>query len=436
MDRISEMKEEFLHYLWKGRLFNFMDLKTVEGEEVKIIFPGYHNSDAGPDFKQAVLQIDSMKWAGDVEIHIRSSDWYRHHHEVDDKYKSVILHVVYCYDRPVIRQKGETFPTLELSSYIPEGMFEKYLRLVDSLDVVSCRTYLPEMDSLHLQSLLSTVTMERLLRKQEVVKDSVKQCQGDWQEALYRQLAIGFGFKTNATAFELLARSLPYKIIVKHQDSQLQVSALVFGQAGFLNEEMPEDDYYSRLKYEYDYLRYKYQLIPVEVCRWNLLRLRPQNFPCQRLAQFAALLYAVPHLLEELVRFCSVENLQKLFSVSADTYWLTHYHFGKEKILQHSVQLGSSAIYLLIINTVIPFLFAYYCFRGEEHRLEKVVAMLEQIPFEHNKMSRIFEDTPLPRNSALDSQAQIELVQNYCLKKRCIECAIGDQIVRNIRNGV
>lgn len=433
MEDLSRMKEEFLHYLWKGRMFDFMNLKTVEGEDLKIIFPGFHNTDAGPDFKQAVLQIGDMKWAGDVEIHIRSSDWYRHRHEVDEKYMSVVLHVVYLYDKPVVRQQRECYPTLELARYIPSDMYEKYLRLTDSLDAISCRSYLTEIDSLHIQSLVSSVTMERLLRKQSAVRSFVQQCNGDWNEAFYRQLAIGFGFKTNTAAFELLARSLPYKVILKHKDSQLQVSALVFGQAGFLDQEIVNDAYYDKLRYEYEYLRYKYQLVPIDLSRWNLLRLRPQNFPCLRLAQFSAVLSNSVSLLEEVVRFESVETLQKLLSVRADDYWNTHYHFGQEKILPHSVQLGSTAISSLLINTVIPFLFAYCRFRGLEYRLERVVSMLEQIPFENNKLSRVFADTPFPKNSALDSQAQIELLQNYCLKKRCVDCLIGDKVVRSIR---
>lgn len=433
MEDLSRMKEEFLHYLWKGRMFDFMNLKTVEGEDLKIIFPGFHNTDAGPDFKQAVLQIGDMKWAGDVEIHIRSSDWYRHRHEVDEKYMSVVLHVVYLYDKPVVRQQRECYPTLELARYIPSDMYEKYLRLTDSLDAISCRSYLTEIDSLHIQSLVSSVTMERLLRKQSAVRSFVQQCNGDWNEAFYRQLAIGFGFKTNTAAFELLARSLPYKIVLKHKDSHLQVSALVFGQAGFLEQEIENDTYYNQLRYEYDYLRYKYQLVPIDLSRWNLLRLRPQNFPCLRLAQFSALLSSPYHLLDEVVRFESMDVLQNLFSVCADDYWNTHYHFGKKKILSHSAQLGTTAISLLLINTVIPFMFAYCRFRGKEHMLERVTAMLEEIPFENNKLSRVFAGTPFPRNSALDSQAQIELLQNYCLKKRCIDCLIGDKIVRSIR---
>lgn len=231
---IKVMTEAFLHYLWQNRLFDFLNVQTTDGEPLQIVFPGYHNMDAGPDFKQAVIQIGSMKWAGDVEIHIRSSDWFRHKHQQDEKYKSVALHVVYEHDMEVERSSGEFFPTLQLKSYIPKDMYERYLQLVDSLDLLSCRGNLDSLEGICFQSQISSMAMERLLRKQEDVMNMLSQCHYDWRETLFRQIALGFGFKTNAMAFELLARSLPYKIIVKHSDSALQVNALIFGQAGML----------------------------------------------------------------------------------------------------------------------------------------------------------------------------------------------------------
>ncbi|MCQ2284736.1 MAG: DUF2851 family protein [Bacteroidales bacterium] len=317
------MKEDFLHYLWKHRLFRFLEVKTTHGELLKIISPGYHNQDAGPDFKQAVIQIGNMKWAGDVEIHLKSSDWYRHQHHLDEKYRSVILHVVYEHDGEVERQKGEYFPTLEMKSYVPAGMYERYCELMRTPETICCENYLPKMDALHLNATLSTMVMERLLRKQQRILEMVAQCQNDWNEALYRQLAIAFGFKTNAVAFELLAHSLPYKILQKHADALPQVNALIFGQAGLLNEE-PLDDYQRQLKYEYDYLRYKYQLAPIELYHWNLLRLRPSNFPCVRLSQFAAILHKIPNMMSLLLEDVSAESLRQFFSVEADAYW--HYH--------------------------------------------------------------------------------------------------------------
>lgn len=426
------MTEAFLHYLWKHRLFDFMNLKTTAGEPLQIIFPGYHNTDAGPDFRQAIVQIGAMKWAGDVEIHIRSSDWYRHHHQNDEKYLSVALHVVYEHDCEVERRKGELFPTLELKNYIPEEMLAQYQRLMASPEQIPCASYLPGIEPLHLRSLLSSMVMERMLRKQEDVLRMVRECDGDWKETLYRLLAIGFGFKTNVTAFELLAKSLPLKVLAKHADSELQTAALIFGQAGML-ERGDVDDYHDALKYEYDYLRCKYQLMPIGEHHWNLLRLRPPNFPCVRLAQLAALMHDSPDLTELCLECPSVETLKRELSVCANPYWENHYHFGQKTILKHSVCLGDTAASLLIINTVVPFRFAHHRFFGNENQLARTLALLEELSFENNKRTREFVHTPFPQQNAMDSQALLELSQYYCSPKRCLECAIGEKIVWKIQ---
>ena len=427
------MTESFLHYLWKHRLFDFMNVRTTGGEPLRIIFPGYHNTDAGPDFRQAIIQIGTMKWAGDVEIHIRSSDWYRHHHQDDEKYLSVTLHVVFEHDCEVERKNGELFPTLELKNYIPDGMFAQYQRLIASPDQLPCTSYLSDMEALHLQSVLSSMVMERLLRKQEDVLRMVAECDGDWKETLYRLLAAGFGFKTNVPAFELLAKSLPLKVLAKHTDSELQTAALIFGQAGMLDRSSV-DDYHDALKYEYDYLRCKYQLMPIGEHHWNLLRLRPPNFPCVRLAQLAALLHTSPDLTELCLESSSVETLKRELSVCANPYWENHYHFGKRTILKHSVCLGDTAASLLIINTVVPFRFAHHRFFGNDHQMEETMALLEQLDFERNKLTRMYANTPFSQQNAMDSQALLELWQHYCVPKRCLECTVGERIVRNIQS--
>lgn len=426
------MTETFLYYVWQNRLFDFLNIQTANHEPVEILFPGYLNKDAGPDFKQAVVKIADMKWAGDVEIHIRSSDWYRHKHQEDEKYKSVVLHVVYENDMDVERTQGEYYPTLELKDYIPPKMLAQFQNLVDSLDVLPCASYLQQVDGLIIQSQMSSTVMERMLRKQEDVMRVLSQSQYDWNETLYRRLAVSFGFKTNATAFELLSKSLPLKILSKHSDSALQINALIFGQAGMLD--VPHlDVYYDSLKYEYDYLRYKYQLVPIGVHHWNLLRLRPSNFPCVRLAQLASLLHRFSSdLLSAFVNHSSVDSLSNILSVKADDYWKNHYHFGKETMLTHSVSLGSTAVNLLLINTVIPVLFAFHRFSGNEHNMEKTVQMLDKLSFEDNIYTRIYKGTPFPRKTAFDSQALIELWEHYCKEKRCLECAVGESIVREI----
>jgi len=321
---------------------------------------------------------------------------------------------------------------LELKNYIPAGMLAQYQRLMASPDELPCVSYLPGMEPLHLRSVLSSMVMERLLRKQEDVLRMVRACEGDWKETLYRLLAIGFGFKTNVTAFELLAKSLPLKVLAKHTDSELQTAALIFGQAGML-ERSDVDEYHDALKYEYDYLRCKYQLMPIGEHHWNLLRLRPPNFPCVRLAQLAALIHESPDLVEVCLESPSVEALKRELSVCANPYWENHYHFGQKTILKHSVCMGETAASLLIINTVVPFRFAHYRFFGNEHQMEETIGLLEKLDFERNRLTRVYANTPFPQQNAMDSQALLELSQYYCSPKRCLECAIGEKIVWKIQ---
>ncbi|MCR4964925.1 MAG: DUF2851 family protein [Bacteroidales bacterium] len=421
------MKEAFLHYVWQYQLFDTEELYTTAGERLTIISPGRLNRDAGPDFKGAVVRIGNLTWAGDVEIHIRSSDWYRHKHQQDEKYMMVALHVVYEHDREVERMPGELFPTLSLEGRIFNGLYDQYLLLTGGLELQPCSSFLDNISPMVIRGQLDTMLLERMLRKQNAIRETVTHCHGDWQEALYRHLAIGFGLKTNADAFELTAKSLPYKVVKRHAESALQVQSLVFGQAGMLGV-AEGDDYYLRLKSEYDYLRYKYQLTPIEMHHWNLLRLRPQNFPCVRLSQFAEVLHSIPDLWGELTRNSSMDYWWKRFSVSADDYWSFHYHFNK-KTEPHATAVGEMTISLLFINVMVPILFAYHKFRGEDELLEETLNMLEAIPFEQNRITRGLAD--FPHQHAADSQALLELYNNYCKPRRCLECAIGDCIVKS-----
>jgi hypothetical protein len=422
------MKEEFLHYVWQHRHFDFLDLKTTRGLDVSVSFPGYHNYDAGPDFLQAVVDIGGMRWFGSVEIHCRSSDWFRHGHQEDDKYKSVILHVVYEHDTEIQLSDDEFVPTLELKGRIPNEMFLRYETLTRMPDMLLCRSLLSNVEPLIIQNQLSGVLLERLSRRQEGFQETLVSCQHDWNELIYRTLAVGFGCKKNGAAFELLARSLPYKIVRAHYSSRLQVYALVFGQSGMLDG-VVGDDYADRLRYEYDYLRYKYQLVPIGAHQWNWLRLRPQNFPTLRLAQFAQMLYETGDELIERVLKTSVRGLRTWLSLAPDEYWQTHYMFGKESP-RHASGMGESTVNLLFINVIAPLRFHYARFTGDDAMQEEALALLERTPYEDNKTTRIFADSVFPCGSAYDSQAQIELMDRYCSQKRCLTCSIGEKIVR------
>lgn len=424
------MKEDFIHYVWQHRHYDFRNLKTSWGQRLNVMFPGYHNHDAGPDFLQAVVTIDDVRWVGSVEIHCRSSDWLRHKHQDDHKYKSVILHVVYEHDMEIQLDENEFVPTLELKNRIPQEMFVRYESLMKVPDLLLCRSQSMNVDSLIIQNQMSEVLIERMLRRQSGFQNTLMSCQSDWNELIYRTMAIGFGCKKNGAAFELLAQSLPYRIVRSHLASRLQIYALVFGQSGLLDVE-EKDEYTERLRYEYDYLRYKYQLVSIGMHQWNWLRLRPQNFPPLRLAQFAEMLFLTGSTLSDKVLKAGMANLQSWLSLAPDEYWQTHYMFGKESP-KHASGVGESVVNSLIINVVVPIRFAYARFTGDDAMQEDALSLLERVSYEDNKITRLFADSAFPCRSAYDSQAQIELMEYFCTQKRCLNCSIGEKIVREM----
>lgn len=422
------MQESFLHYVWKHRLYDFQNLKTTADEIVSVIHPGFSHVHAGPDFKQAMIKIDEVTWAGDVEIHIHSSDWFKHQHQYDPKYQSIILHVVYEHDTEIRREAGELFPTIELKKYIPKRMIERYRELSLSENVLPCRNQIEHIDKLNFTSFLSGFAMERLMNRQNAIFEILKQCKNDWEETFFRMLLLGFGFKTNATAFELMGKSLPFRHLKKHTDAKKQIYALIFGQAGMLEKE-EEDTYYQILQSEYQYLKYKYNLIPIQEKNWNYLRLRPPNFPCIRLAQLSELLFRSPDLFHKLLYDEKAVSDNRCLSYPPDDYWQTHFYFGKTTH-RRNVSLGEGAANLLLINTVVPVLFAYATFHGDEKMQIRALTILENIAFEENSITHFYREAGFPSDGALYSQAILELNKNYCPRKLCLKCAIGSAILR------
>lgn len=420
------MNEMLLHYFWKNKMFSVAELETTEHRALRLVKVGHAHRDAGPDFKQAVIRIDGITWVGDVEIHVRTSDWLRHGHQHDKKYQSVILHVVYEDDVEL----GGNFPTLELRRYIPPSMVEEYEQMSCSSDLLPCRGILPEVTDLQFAEWLTRLAFGRLERRREEVLAELHACHESWQETAFRRLVGGFGFRTNAPAFELLAKSLPYKYLLKHKDSRLQVYSLVFGQAGMLEQPPDEGDAYCcSLRDEYSYLRYKYGLAPIPVETWNLLRLRPQNFPCVRLAQLSECLYRIPDIIEHLLTDDGLEVLSDLPGFEPHDYWKTHLHFGRASPSHHCM-IGTAAFGLLVINVVVPVRLAYAAFRGDEAASERALALLEEAAFERNSITRQYVAAGFPDANALYSQAILELYRHYCTRKRCAYCDIGCLILR------
>jgi hypothetical protein len=424
--------EDFLHYVWKFRLFERADLRTTEGEELEIFSAGQHNTHAGPDFQNARIRIGDTTWAGNAELHLSSSDWQRHGHTTDNAYDNVILHVVYNDDTPVTLANGRRVPTLELKNRISADLYQRYHNLVfGNQTIIPCEASIGRVDPLTMQNWLTRVLVERLEKRAEAVDTALALNRGDWEETFYQYLAANFGFKTNALPFELLAKSLPQNILAKHKNNPLQIEALIFGQAGFLETE-PVDEYPRNLKKEYDYLRKKFNLTPVENHLWKFLRMRPQNFPTVRLAQFAALVVQSSHLFSKILEIKEVKDLRKLFAgIEVNSYWENHYRFDKDSppMAKH---FGQASVDTVLLNTVALFLFSYGKHMQQQYYISRALKLLENIPAENNHVTQEFATLGVNIFTAFESQALLELKNNYCDYKKCLHCGVGIKILKPV----
>lgn len=424
-----QVNEDFFHYVWLFRLFNQSNLQTDDGESVRVISPGIGNTNSGPDFSDAHLWIGDTEWAGSVEIHINASDWLSHGHQHDAAYNNVILHVVYENDVPINRPEGSILPVISLRDKIHPDIWTRYENLITAPFFFPCKAQIGQVDPMIILNQLTKMSLERLVEKSAIVVETVQSLAGDWESAFYYLLARNFGFRVNALPFEMLAKSLPYKIIVKHSDQPLQVAALLFGQAGFLSGAF-KDAYPIRLKKEYQFLQKKYELCPIDRAIWKFMRMRPQNFPTIRLAQFAAILTSERNLFTRIMEAKEPSALLKIFdSASVDTFWNTHFHFSKTTDGAHA-KMGKQSIFNILINTVSVFLFAYGRFTDQEALMIRAFDLLHELPPESNKKTAHFENAGVTNSSACDSQAIIQLFQHYCAKKRCLKCSIGVEILK------
>ncbi len=422
--------EDFLHYVWKFRLFDRMNLQTNDGEELEVFSAGVHNSDSGPDFQNARIRIGDTVWAGNVEVHLSSSDWQKHGHTADNAYDNVILHVVYRDDEPLMLSNGRRVPTLELQNRIPDDLYNRYHNLIfGNQTVIPCEANIASVDDITLHNWLTRVLIERLEKRSASVTAALDKNRGDWEETFYQFLAANFGFKTNALPFELLAKSLPQNILAKHKNNPLQIEALIFGQAGFLKDDVV-DEYPQKLKKEYDFLQKKYKLIPVENHLWKFMRLRPQNFPTVRLAQFAALVVRSNHLFSKLLEIKDVKGLRGLFTeIKVNPYWEDHYRFDV-KSAPSEKNLGQASVDILLLNTLVLFLFSYGKHNQIQHYINRSLQLLEHIPNENNKIVKDFTNLGVKIKTAFESQALLELKNNYCNHKKCLQCGVGNKILK------
>ena len=423
------MKEDFIHFLWKYKLFTPGQLKTTKGKTLEIIQTGTVNNDAGPDFSAAQLKIDGTLWAGNVEIHINSSDWLRHGHQHDDAYGNIILHVVMNHDREITDKSGREVPVFEVKKYFDAALFYKYEKIIHSRAWIPCESYIHEADNFIVINWLNRMLVERLENKAGEILRFYKYFQNSWEQTFYYFLARNFGFKVNASPFALLAQNTPFKILARHKNDLTLLEALLFGQAGMLNETTFKDAYPTLLKREYDFLRHKYELQPMDGSLWKFGKLRPPNFPTIRIAQFAKLIHVSENLFRKITDKTSAKEISALFTLQCSPYWDNHYRFDK-KSEKKDKKLGIAAIENIIINTIVPLKFIYGAESLRPEIKEQAIDLLTELPAEKNAVINQWIKTGVKPENAGEGQALLELKKYYCTPKKCLQCAIGHNLVR------
>lgn len=420
------MREDILHFVWRYSPFSFNGLRTAGGETIEVIDAGEHNADSGPDFINARIRIGDTLWAGNVEMHIKSSDWYAHNHQTDKAYDNVVLHVVTQNDKPADTSKGNPVPTLVVK--YPDLLEWKYLSLTGSTLWIPCADHFGLFDRLTMQGWMSNLMVERLEQKSLQVRAMVAELGGSWEEAFYQAVSRSFGLKLNALPFELLAKSTPLRVLAKHKNSLFQLEALLFGQAGMLSEAETEDEYWLSLRVEYHFLKKKYGLQPLEGHLWKFMRMRPIAFPTIRIAQLACLINQSTSLFSKAMEAGSMEEIARCLRSKTSAYWETHYVFGKPSP-QRVKPFGPEATRTVTLNAVIPFMFAYGTARGKAELKEKALDLLESVDPESNSITRGFSKLGVAATSAFESQALIHLKNSYCDKRMCIYCQLGARIL-------
>lgn len=418
--------EQLLHYVWKHKIFPLKELKTTTGQQVEVIDTGLANTDAGPDFFNAKLKLDGVLWIGNIEIHERSSDWFKHGHHADAGYNSVILHIASEIDTEISRSNGERIPQIQL--ICPEAVRTNYKELLETDSYPPCYRIIPSLPPFTAHSWMTALQMERFEQKATLLNERLKRCQGNWEDAFFITLARNFGFGLNGDAFETWAHRLPFRAVDKHRNDLFQIEAIFFGQAGIL-EDSDGDGYYLRLKKEYTYLQHKFGLIPMDASLWRFLRLRPANFPHIRIAQLACLYHRAYGLLSRIMETETLQGVRDILKGGTSEYWLTHYTFGGSSPSRQKT-LSNTSLDLLIINTVVTFLYAYGLHKGNRVLCARAGSFLEELKAENNYITRMWEQCGMKASNAADSQALIQLKKEYCDKKKCLYCRIGYEYLK------
>jgi hypothetical protein len=426
------MREDLLYFVWKTSHFTFNGQTTADGESLEVIHPGDFNSDSGPDFFNAKVKIGGTVWAGNVEMHINSSDWYNHNHHTDPAFDNAILHVVVNDDKPAVSSKGRVIPTVKIK--YPDALEWNLLRLTGSGNWIPCGESFSSFDSFSKRMWLESLLFERLEQKTEYVLDLVGKAQGSWEEAFYHSMARSFGLRANALPFELLAKATSMKVLSKHKNNLFQVEAILFGQSGLLTDNENSDAYPTALYKEYQYLRHKFNLTPIQGDLWKFLRMRPTAFPTIRIAQFANLVHRSTSLFSKVIEINDIKEIVRMIQVDTSEYWETHYTFNKES-KSIKKRLGKDTVSIIAINSLVPFIFAYGVSRANSNLKDKAIKLLGAIKPERNSVTKGFDRLGFTAGSAYDTQAMIQLKTCYCDPKKCLYCHLGAKLLlKSIEN--
>lgn len=423
------MQEDFLHYIWKYKKFDFSNLKSTTNESILVASVGQHNLNAGPDFFNAQLTIGQQLWAGNVEIHIKSSDWFLHNHEQDKAYDNVILHVVWEHDTEVFRKDNTAIPTLQLKDFTNKAVLNNYEKLFSKNGKwINCENDFATVDDFVLNNWLERLYLERLERKSEVIQQLLNTTKNDWEAVFFIMLAKNFGLKVNGEAFFSIAKSIDFSIVRKTQSNIKSLEALFFGQAGLLEDDI-QSAYYLELVKDYQFLKHKFKLENHQVLPLQFFRLRPPNFPTIRLSQLASLYVNHKNLFSKVIETNALSDFYKLFNVSTSEFWKTHYTFQKESTSSIKV-LTKSFIDLLLINTILPIKFCYSKEKGQDNNAV-FLEIANQMASEKNSIIDAFNRLKKVATSSLHSQALIQLKTEYCSKHKCLQCAVGSKLISN-----
>lgn len=421
------MKEDFLHYVWQYKKFDFSNLKTSNGDLLVILNSGQYLQLSGPDFFNAHIILNEQKWAGNIEIHVKSSDWYLHQHEKDENYDNVILHVVWENDAPIFRKDNTEIPTLELKKYVPKEVLENYLKLKAQKSWIYCENEIASIEDFIFKSWQERLFFERLERKEIPILELLRETENNWEAVLFCMLAKNFGLNTNGEIFLKMAKSIPFSVIRKESFEVENLEALLFGMTDLIPAQ-PEDNYAKALKNQFEYCVKKHQLEKKNIEPVQFFKHRPDNFPTIRLAQLAMLYHVHQNLFSKIISISKMDDFYQLFDISVSDYWQTHYQFDKESPKKKK-KFSKSFVDLLIINTIIPFQFAYEKYQGKDAS-EMILELVKSIAAEKNTIIDKFSVFGLKSKNAFETQSLLQLKNEYCDKSKCLECGIGIQLLK------